>query len=691
MHFHQILGFIIALFSPHTTVASKINLPSYPLAVKSPYLSTWLPSTGIDNVATAQPQFWNGQDLTWPILARIDGKTYALLNSPAGLTGGQGGISAAMTVNVSFSSTRTLFKLAADGVNFTLDFFSPVYPKNYSLQSLPYSYLTVNATSSSPRRIQIFSAIDQTWTAQNGQSDINYATTCKTGFFQLHNPNETPFTEIDDQATWGTVVFGTSADANITHAANAANTVYKAFLNHGNLASVNSTASGTNLAAISKDLGDVDSDGACVTFAVGFQRDSAIDYLGEVQTGVHRALWPEIPDAFDFFIGNYDNAYAASLAFDSTVRSRAESVSGDFGSQYADILEASVRQTFAAYELTVPDNDRTAAPWAFLKEISSDGNTNTIDLIFQTWPIFISLNPEWIKWQLQPVLSYLACGRWPKKYVIHDIGTHYPNATGHDDGNEESMPLFETSSMFILLYTYQLFSNDTSLTAEYAHLLPGWAEYLVENSLYPSSQLISVDAIPATPNQTALAIQSAIGLNAASKLLQNTSYADTAHSFAKTIYNDALGLNGATVNESAHFTYNYGGSETWNVLFASYSDVLLNLTTFPQTAWDLQSDWYLSQIQDAGLAFAGPVSDRGVDWALTDWNFMIASVSSTELQGKIVQSTWEFLGNGMNSVPFGTKYLVEGDERGKWIANKARSTVGAHFALVALRQGAWDW
>lgn len=243
--------------------------------------------------------------------------------------------------------------------------------------------------------------------------------------------------------------------------------------------------------------------------------------------------------------------------------------------------------------------------------------------------------------------------------------------------------------MFILMYAYQLLSGDTSLTTEYETLLPGWAEYLVENSLYPASQLVSVDAIAATANQTALAIQSAIGLKAASVLLDESTYSETALSFAKTIYDDALGLNAATLNESTHFTYNYGESEPWNVVFASYSDVVLNLTTFPQSAWDLQSDWYLTQIQDAGLPWAGPESDRGVDWALTDWNVMTASVSSTELQQKVIQSTWEFLSNGLNDIPFGTKYYVEGDEIGVWIANKARSTVGTHFALVALQQGVW--
>ena len=187
------------------------------------------------------------------------------------------------------------------------------------------------------------------------------------------------------------------------------------------------------------------------------------------------------------------------------------------------------------------------------------------------------------------------------------------------------MPLFETSTLFIMLYAYQKYTNDTTWAQQYLTLLEGYAEYLAVNSLYPASQLISVDVITATANQTALAIQSTIGLNAASIITGNSTYATLAASFAKTIYDDALGLDGSTVAESTHFTYNYGADTTWNVVFASYSDVLLDLSTFPSAAWELQSTWYLSQIQEDGLPFAGPITDTSytgtaIEWGLTDWS-----------------------------------------------------------------------
>ena len=77
----------------------------------------------------------------------------------------------------------------------------------------------------------------------------------------------------------------------------------------------------------------------------------------------------------------------------------------------------------ADFFVKVPVNNMTSDPVAFLKEISSDGNVNTIDFIFQSWPIFLSLNPTYLKLLLEPVMQYSQAGRWPQPYVIHDIGT----------------------------------------------------------------------------------------------------------------------------------------------------------------------------------------------------------------------------------------------------------------------------
>lgn len=275
------------------------------------------------------------------------------------------------------------------------------------------------------------------------------------------------------------------------------------------------------------------------------------------------------------------------------------------------------------------------------------------------------------------------------------------------------MPLFETSALFILLYAYQELSGDNLFAQQYEQLLQGYAEYMATRSLYPDSQLISVDAIHSTANQTGLAIQCAIGLNAAGVLLNNSTLTAVAKSNAEEIYDNALGLDGTTPHNSMHFTFNYGKPSTWNVLFPAFSDVMLNLSTFPKAAWDLQSSWYEQQIQPGGLPFAGPSNNTNytgdpIIWGLTDWSkseyfdtcstscadksridIVAAAVSSDDVQAAIIGTTHDFMTNGLNHIPFGTKYNVEGPNTGLWIGRQNRATVGSHFALLALQQGTW--
>lgn len=110
--------------------------PSYPLAVRNPYLSAWMPSDRVHQLPYADSQFWAGQDLGWAVIVRIDGKAYSLM----GVSNmEESHILPAKVRRAEFTSTHTLFDLTAGGVALTLDFFSPVSPSNYLRQSLPFS------------------------------------------------------------------------------------------------------------------------------------------------------------------------------------------------------------------------------------------------------------------------------------------------------------------------------------------------------------------------------------------------------------------------------------------------------------------------------------------------------------------------------------------------------------------------
>lgn len=127
---------VLSLFcGDHTVTYHPARPPSYPLAVRNPYLSTWMPSNQVENLPYSEPQFWAGQNLTWAIIARVDGQAYSLMGVP----NPDSNIRPAVIHSAEYSSTHSVFTLRAGTVTLKLDFLSPVSPSNYLRQSLPFS------------------------------------------------------------------------------------------------------------------------------------------------------------------------------------------------------------------------------------------------------------------------------------------------------------------------------------------------------------------------------------------------------------------------------------------------------------------------------------------------------------------------------------------------------------------------
>lgn len=48
------------------------------------------------------------------------------------------------------------------------------------------------------------------------------------------------------------------------------------------------------------------------------------------------------------------------------------------------------------------------------------------------------------------LMEHMLSGQYPNTYAMHDLGTHFPNATGHPDGNDEYMPVEECGNILIM-------------------------------------------------------------------------------------------------------------------------------------------------------------------------------------------------------------------------------------------------
>lgn len=163
---------------------------------------------------------------------------------------------------------------------------------------------------------------------------------------------------------------------------------------------------------------------------------------------------------------------------------------------YYAIVALSARQVMGAYVLAIPPtggcssaSSNASEPLMFQKEISSDGNVNTVDVMYPAMPFFLYANPELLKYNLEPLFQNQEGGFYPNGYSMHDIGSHFPNATGHVEGNDEYMPVEESGNMILMTYAYYKFSGNAQYLKQHYPKLNQFAQYLIQFSLTPGIQL----------------------------------------------------------------------------------------------------------------------------------------------------------------------------------------------------------
>lgn len=84
-------------------------------------------------------------------------------------------------------------------------------------------------------------------------------------------------------------------------------------------------------------------------------------------------------------------------------------------------------------EITLPANNTadTGLAYVFLKEISSNGDVNTVDVVYPTSTILGVMSPDWIKYLLEPIAVFSESPAWTADYVVHDLGSKLPFKYSH--------------------------------------------------------------------------------------------------------------------------------------------------------------------------------------------------------------------------------------------------------------------
>jgi len=181
-------------------------------------------------------------------------------------------------------------------------------------------------------------------------------------------------------------------------------------------------------------------------YTIAMLQNEIVRYASERGMTEMRPLWKsQFVNDDDLLKFHYDDyAHASNTSRKFSEQLTRDAIKAD-SIEYADIVSLSARQVLGATSFSgTLDN-----PLIFLKEISSNGNCQTVDVIFPAFPFFIYTNPRWLAYLLEPLLEHQLSKQYPNKYSMHDLGAHFPNLVGHPDGADEYMPVEECVRIFI--------------------------------------------------------------------------------------------------------------------------------------------------------------------------------------------------------------------------------------------------
>jgi hypothetical protein len=653
--------------------------PAVPLAVRSPYLSTWLAA---DNLPGSWPTFWTGRVTAMTGLASIDGTPYLFLGSPGSPTPHP--FATMRQTGLTTTATRSEFVLRQAGVELTVTFLSPVTPGDLRRQSQPLSYVSVTARSvdGADHRVAVYFDVSGEWASGDSRRPITWEQSTAAGVVSLSFAQSEPrvLGETADAAQWGTVVLSSPQRAGLTWQIGPDGDVRARAAARGTLLN---TVDGDKprpiddrypVFAFGQDLGTVGAArSAPFVISIGLIREPAVSYLGEHLPPLWKSYWPDWPAMVGAFHADFAAADRRCARLDAKIEADATRA-GD--AEYAALCALAFRQAYAATELV----SRGGKPWAFLKEISSNGNMQTVDVMYPSMPVFLYADPGYLGLLLAPLLDYVENHAYPKEFAPHDLGASYPNATGHLGGTgEEDMPVEESANVLIMVAAYLEripAAQRTAFVDAHYPILAQWADYLVANALDPDLQNQTDDFTGFIAHSVNLALKGIVGIGAMSLIAgyagRTTTYLATAREYI------ARWQELATDPSGEHLKLAYDLDGTWSLKYNGYADELLGLGLVPESVARTEAAWYLRRAATEGV----PLDIRHT-YTKADWEMWTAAwlKDHREVRDLLIGGLYAFADTTAQRVPLTDWYDVVTNRQQGF---QARPVVGGCFALLTV-------
>ena len=680
--------------------------PAIPLITADPFMQTFIQG---DTSTSDTVRHWDGAAKQTLGLVRIDGNVYGFL-------GDVGSLLPVLTQrSLVVDATRTTFQLELPGVlALNLTFLQTAFTDDIYRLARPVYYVTtsVAALDGKPHKVQVY--VDA-----SAQHVVNYCESQAVQWAKWTRLNTTGLVgaQIGSSAQqvlgskcdtcnidWGFLHLAINASAASTIWAGSAATSRQHFIEAGMLPPTADVRQPRmcvdDLPAVSAmhDFGATGPSPAAWTVLLAYDEVEAIYYFGERARGLWVRNYTDVQAAMAHAMAEHAQMMRKSVAHDAKLAAELCKAGGALCNEYASLGALAYRQALGAIKLVwvASRNDW----WAFLKEMSTNGDMQTMDVVYPGSPLLLHVRPEILKRLLLPVLSYAnneTFIRFGNPYSPHQLGT-YPigNATTIQ---QEPMPLENSGNMlFMLLGIAQRLGAPATLPwlGKYLPLLRRWVEELVRTAEFPANQLCTDDFTGRLPNNTNLGAKGTIAIHAFAELCDLLSTkaegqpstpldgcADSAQFKAVAArYATTWQKYAYVATPAPHYKMSFndihGVADSWSLKYNLLWQRLLKLDgPFPDAVFRDEVAYYRTKANPFGI----PLDPRHT-WVKTDWLSWAACMSGEQADFEdMLRPIFKFANSTPSRHPFTDLYdTVSGKQ--SWGGFIARFVIGGLFARL---------
>ncbi len=659
---------IAALFlGPFMLTAQSVAMraPAYPLVTVDPYFSIW---SNVDTLNTDDTRHWTLRPYPLYAYLRVDGVVYRLMGGKE-----TAGHATAVQTSLQISATASTYTFTCGGIIAEMQFLAPLLPDQPEVLSRPVNYLTLEVRSGDRRAhavewmVAASSHIGIDLEGQESEWGMG-----QSGPLQWLRSGSTAQRILgkkgdDVRIDWG-YFYLASADK-VTRFAGSKDNALKSFLEKGLLemprmaSPTQQISKKTYCLALSGNWGQVGNQALSSRVLLAYDDIHAIHYFGDKLN----AWWRRdgqigFEDMLREASSSYEPIRESCLKFDRALYRMARKAGGD---PYAALCLLAYRQCMAAHKLVASSDGR---PYFFSKENFSNGSIGTVDVTYPSSPLFLVLNPFYLKAMLEPVFDYCESGRWEKKIAPHDLGT-YPSANGQTYPHD--MPVEECGNMILLTAAYCAAAEDYAFARQHWALLSQWVQFLEKDGLDPVDQLCTDDFAGKLARNANLSLKAILGIAAFAQMAEKTGDAAVASTY-RAMAVDYANRWQQMADDGDHTVLAFGQPGTWSLKYNLIWDKIFGFDLFPESLYAREVSFYKKK----QLPYGVPLDSRKT-YTKSDWLLWAASLADNRDDFQALMApVYRYISETPSRVPLGDWHETTD---GKHLGMQARSVVGAYY------------